>query len=83
MQHDVVARVLASQIEGAQRFAAAEKSDPFAFARAMTHINNGKICRPNQHGEPCTYDAEPYTEMRRLPDGREYSVVVYRNVRRP
>lgn len=67
--------------EGARNYALAEKSDPFAFARAMSHTLNGIANIHN--GEDAFYQADPYQETRVLPDGREYNVTAYRNVKRP
>lgn len=76
-------------IESARRFAAADRSDPFAFSRAMTHIDNG-ICSALGDGMDAIYDATETTETRKLPDGitlsdgsREFQVAAYRNVVRP
>ena len=72
-------------IEGAKRYAAGDKSDPFVFARAMTHIGNsvaGYVERGRDVSE-AWYDADQGTETRKLPDGREYEAVVWRNLRRP
>lgn len=78
----VFARHMLRKIEGAQRYAAADKSDPFAFSRAMTHIRNG-ICKTRPDGEAADYDAEMASEMRKLPDGTEYQVSIYRSLKRP
>lgn len=69
--------------EAAKRYAAAEKSDPFAYRRAKTHLLNGVASYANANGQPAYYDAEPHTETRLLPNGTEYHVTVYRNVHRP
>lgn len=69
-------------IEAAKRYAAADKSDPFAFARAMTHLGNG-LSGMSQRGEDQFYDADEFREERFLPDGRAYHVTAYRNLRRP
>lgn len=68
-------------IEAAKRYAAANKSDPFALPRAMLHINNG-ICDVDQHGRNSFYDALESEKERMLPDGTTYMVKVYRNVER-
>ena len=70
-----------SMIEGAARYAAAEKSDPFAFARAMTHLNQG-LGGYDQNGAEAAFDATPEIETRHLPDGRPYDATVYRNIKR-
>jgi len=81
--HDEIrARIRLRQIEGAKRYADADRSDPFAFSRAMTHIRAG-ITRPNNDGQAAEYDAEPFSEQRRTPTGESYTATVYRNVVRP
>ena len=76
-------------IESAKRYAAADRSDPFAFSRAMTHINNG-IASTLGDGRDACYDAAETTETRKLPDGivfadgsNEWTVPAYRNMVRP
>ena len=69
-------------IDGARAYAAADRSDPFAFNRAMSHMKNG-ISSVGARGEDAFYKAEPYQETRYLPDGREYLVTVYKNIQRP
>lgn len=49
-----------SMIEGAVRYAAADRSDPFAYNRAMSHSHNGVASRranekDDRHGH---YDAD-------------------------
>lgn len=76
----------------AQNYAASDRSDPFTYSRIMTHIASG-LCDDKiiNRGEPvdCRYSAEPFLETRRLPptnkhpEGEEYQVTVYKNVRRP
>jgi hypothetical protein len=74
--------------EGARRYAAADKSDPFAYARARTHMKNG-IAGLAQNGGDAFYDATEDTETRKLPngpdgkEGAEYQAVVYRSRVRP
>lgn len=69
-------------LEGAANYAAGDRSDPFAYARAMTHIRTGIVGYTAQ-GEEAFYAADPAQEIRTLPDGREYSATVYRNMKRP
>lgn len=76
-------------VEAAKRYAAADRGDPFAFSRAMTHINNG-IASVLGDGRDATYDATESTETRKLPNGitfadgsSEWSVPAYRNMVRP
>lgn len=66
-----------AQIAGAKRYAQADRSDPFAFSRAVSHINNG-ICKPYLHEKrrvmiDCDYDARGTTETRELIDGVLFS----------
>ena len=57
--------------------------DPFALARAMTHIRVG-ICTPNQAGEDASYNAEPYTVQRPHPvTGEPFAATEYKNRVRP
>lgn len=81
MQHQVTR----AMIKGAQFYARADRSDPFAFNRAMTHLNNGvaNVFRRGKDIIDATYFAEPTKETRHLPDGRPYKVTVYKNMRRP
>ena len=79
-----VAKVRERMERGARNYALADRSDPFAYSRAMSHIDLG-ICT-----DGATYEATPTQEMRKLPDGNalsngeaEYAVTVYRDVRRP
>jgi hypothetical protein len=60
------------RLDGAIRYAAADKSDPFALARALTHLSNG-ICSRAEDGTPGHYDAEKGVETRYLPlsEGQE------------
>jgi hypothetical protein len=69
-------------LEGARNYAAADRTDPFAYARALTHIRTG-IAGLTHTGEDGFYKADPYTEERYLPDGRPYQATVYRNLQRP
>ncbi len=70
-------------------WAAANKSDPFAFNVAMSHHNNG-ISGYDDKGDYRGYEADAYTVERHLPDGlvlsngsTSYPVREYRNVKRP
>lgn len=71
------------RIEAAYRYAAADRSDPFALNRALTHVENGVAGFFDANGKETFYNADPYQETRHLPDGREYHVTVYKNVVRP
>ncbi len=64
-------------LAGARAYALADRSDPFAFARAQTHLRNGVASLD------ASYEAEEGVETRELPDGRPYQVAVYRNIKRP
>lgn len=61
----------------ARLYAFADKSDPFAYSRAVTHIRSGLALGDDG------YSAEPTKETRQLPDGTSYQATVYHNVRRP
>jgi hypothetical protein len=74
--------------QGARRYAAGDKSDPFAYARAMTHMNSG-LCGYTPNGkEEHYYDAVEGRETRRLPaippatEGEEYTVPSYSSRKR-
>lgn len=73
-------------VEAAERYAAADPSDPFARARAMTHLKNG-IASYGPKGENNFYGADQGTETRYLKraDGtlEEYQAVVFTNRQRP
>ena len=49
-------------LNGAKRYAAFDKSDPFAFARALCHINQG-ICGFTAEGHDGHYDAEEHSSF--------------------
>ena len=72
------------QLRNARNYADNEKSDPFAFARAITHINNG-ISDPDRG-----YEAEKVRTTIHLPEGEHFSDgtdafegVRYNNIKRP
>lgn len=83
----------ARMIDGARIYAKSDRTDPFAMARMVTHIDNGvaSVHRPaNADYElspgPAYYNAEMHREQHQLKQGDEViSVdrVVYRNVTRP
>lgn len=82
------AKIWRKLVDGARNYAAADKSDPFAFARAMTPVNNGIAqIAIGEHGEkPLCYEAEQFAETRSYEmDGRtvEYTVPAYKNIARP
>lgn len=66
--------------EGAKRYAAADKSDPFAYSRAMSHIAAGSASHDKDFNPD--YWADDDIQTRRLPTGEEYTVNVYKNRRR-
>jgi hypothetical protein len=78
-------------IEGAQRYALANNSDPFALSRALSHLANGVAGYrhlPNGTREDAFYDATPVTEERQITsavDGEvvKYNVIAFNNVRVP
>lgn len=74
------------RLEGARNYALADNSDPFALARAMTHLRNG-VAGFGYKGEDCFYSAEPYPVQRSiaLPNGKtlEWTATEYRNRCRP
>lgn len=76
--------------EAAKRYAAADPSDPFALARARTHLRNGLAgvsMGPDGKVLYAPYDAEPSRELRRIEraDGSalEWDAITYRNRVRP
>lgn len=80
-------------VDGARRYAAANRSDPFAYSRAMSHAANGVSgIRINEANErlDAFYDAKVGIEKRSLPSGRTFSdgsksfeVPVYHDVKVP
>lgn len=81
-------------IDGAKRYAQADRSDPFALRRAITHATNGvaNTSRPSNQeydiaaGVYAGYDAEPFRETRKIVNGsREivFDILSFRNVTRP
>jgi hypothetical protein len=44
-------------LEAARRYAEANNSDPFAYARCICHFNQG-LLGPTEDGSPGHYDAE-------------------------
>ncbi len=67
----------------AKAYAESEASDPWAYARAMTHLANGIVEFSNANGDGAFYSAEEGVETRVLPDGTEYQARVWRNRFRP
>ncbi len=84
-----------TMLDGAHRYAASDRSDPFAFARALTHLQNGVASMSRRAsnaeygldaGAKAYYDADRYMEERKILAGERTLVAVlpaYRNVVRP
>jgi hypothetical protein len=80
-------------VQGARHYAAADRTDPFAFSRAMSHVKNGVASYrrgDNQDYDisagPAFYNATPFRDQRAVKIGdREVKVdsISYRNVTRP
>lgn len=76
-------KVRVENIRSALDYAASDRSDPFAFNRAMTHASNRVGYYEDSNGRMAyAYEAERYDETRKLPDGREFKVDAYKNVAR-
>lgn len=78
-------------INGARRYAIADRSDPFTLDRCLSEISLGmldEVQHMNSKKEIC-YDASPVTITRQLPSGHfsdgknEYLATEYRNMIRP
>lgn len=67
---------------GAVRYAAADRSDPFALRRALTHIAHG-LCGPLQDGKDGCYDADETAETAITNTGVTFTKTVHRNIARP
>lgn len=78
---DARQQALIRMTHGAQRYAEADRSDPFALHRAYSHIRNGVASVESY------YDAEEYTEMRTIigssGEAQTFPVKAFKNVRRP
>lgn len=73
-------------VEHAKNWAAANKSDPFAFATALSEIRHGISTHATPDGKPGHHQAEADLETREYTmNGRsvEYKAVVYKNLARP
>jgi hypothetical protein len=76
--------------EAAERYIAADRTDPFARMRVYSHLRNG-IATPMRGLNPDAqlesyYDAERYSEKRAYgtsPNQVEYTVPAYRSMVRP
>lgn len=91
---EIKARARARMIEGAKKYALADRTDPFAMDRMVAHIDNGvaSVHRPaNEEYDlasgPAFYSADTYREAHKIvgSDGSEqtYDLMVFRNVVRP
>lgn len=84
---------LGLMLAGAAAYAAADKSDPFAYKRAVSHSLNGVASMNRTQGNhpdgtlieygPAHYNATSHTVTRTLPDGTKYPAIEYVNVVRP
>lgn len=80
-------------VQGARHYAAADRTDPFAFSRAMSHIKSGVATyRRGDNPEydismgPAFYDATPFRDQRSVKIGDrvvKVDTISYRNVTRP
>ena len=74
-------------LEGAANYAAADKSDPFAYSRAICHMKCGVSSPSAEKGQTAFYDAEPYDGTRKIyRDGVEIGEIkatLYRGMVRP
>ncbi len=71
---------------GAANYARADKSDPFAYSRAICHAKNGVSSVNNAQQKPGYYDAEETVEHREyVHEGRtvKYTVPAFINIIRP
>lgn len=73
-------------LQGIRNFAAADRSDPFTFQRAMAHLRAG-ILSNNAAGDPAWYNADPFQVERSYIgyDGepKTYHATEYKNLQRP
>jgi hypothetical protein len=82
-------------IEGARRYAAADRTDPFAFRRAVSHIDCGlaTIARGERSNtfdlvaaQPAYYDADAQREVVKMNGGGgeiDVERITYKSVVRP
>lgn len=83
MPHGVEVNHEERLIEGAIRYAQADRSDPFSFSRAMSEIKRG-LCRGfSKDGKGYGYDAEPYKTEELDMLGKPMQVIRFKNVQRP
>ncbi len=74
--------------QGARRYARADRSDPFALNRALSHLDSILAVEQfDKHGRPLWYDAKPvtveYTSSDHASESKLYYKVEYRDVVRP
>lgn len=70
-------------VDGAKRYAASDRSDPFTFRRAMSHISNGLASKGIAE---LPYDAIEYAEERSYTlNGATvvYTVPAHKSAKRP
>lgn len=84
MNEETRQKLVGRLTQGALNYSLANKSDPFAYSRAMSHIKNG-LCT-----DSATYEAQASSETRVLDAGmvfsdgsNTYAVTVWRDVKRP
>lgn len=93
-QADAKAKAKRRMLDGARRYAQSDKSDPFAYARCVAHINNGvaSVSRPANKeyeipgGVAAYYDADAKIETRKIvANGEEivWDAIVFTNAVRP
>ncbi len=76
-------------VDALRRYARAERSDPFVLARGMAHLKTGVAGyrqakgQYHQAGDAALYDAEPFVEERKTPNGETYMITAYKNRVRP
>lgn len=70
-------------IEGALRFAEADRSDPFTFNRAMSEIKRGLCNGSDKFGRGFGYDAEPYITDEMSFIGKPIKVRRFKNMQKP
>lgn len=71
-----------NRMDAAKRYACADRTDPWTFARIEAHMRNG-ICGFTEKGLDAFYSADEYVEDRVTVTGQSFPVTVYRNIVRP
>ena len=78
-------KITNEMLNAVDRYASAERSDPFARGRAIAHLKSGigiEVQKDKGHFVSC-YDAEEQKETRIHPlTGKPFKVTVYRNITR-